>query len=164
MDQRVKQGLKIAGGVIGGLLIIYIICIIIFIFGTKAQTDNQKAVITVATNKTPIVQITKTYHLSRSVKSDSVVGTDKKGHKYYFIYLPHSKKSYLYSANSGISENKVKSIFHSQHPRHSNINTEFGWYKGRPVWEISYKKSNGNYGYALYNFKDGKEIYFIDNI
>lgn len=164
MDQRVKQGLKIVGGVIGVLLVIYIICIIIFIAGTKTESDNQKTVAAVATDKTPITQITKTYHLSRSVKSDSVVGTDKKGKKYYFIYLPHSKKSYLYSANSGISESKAKSIFNSQHPGHSNLNIELGWYKGRPVWEISYKKSNGNYGYALYNFKDGKEIYYIDNI
>lgn len=164
MDQRVKQGLKIAGGAIGVLLVIYIICIIIFIAGTKTESNNQKTVATVATDKTPITQITKTYHLSRSVKSDSVVGTDKKGKKYYFIYLPHSKKSYLYSADSGISESKARSIFDSQHPGYPNLNIELGWYKGRPVWEISYKKSNGNYGYALYNFKDGKEIYYIDNI
>ncbi|MBD5429372.1 hypothetical protein [Lactobacillus sp.] len=164
MDQRVKQGLKIGGGIIGGLLVIYIICIVIFIFGTKTQSDNSKAVASVALDKTPITKITKTYHLSRSVKSDSVVGVDKKGRKYYFIYLPHSKKSHLYSESSGISESKVKSIFNSKHPGHSDVQTELGWYKGRPVWEISYKKSNGNYGYALYNFKDGKEIYFIDNI
>ncbi|MBP2057081.1 uncharacterized protein YpmB [Lactobacillus colini] len=164
MNQRVKQGLRTIASAIGILAAIYLICIIIFIFATNSQRQDQKAVAAVAIDKTPIIKINKTYHLSRSVKSDSVVGTDRKGHKYYFIYLSHSKKSYLYSSNSGLSEARIRSIFLSKHPGHSNLKIELGWYKARPVWEISYKKNNGNYGYALYNFKDGKEIYFIDNI
>lgn len=33
-----------------------------------------------------------------------------------------------------------------------------------PVWEVTYNKKNGNYGYVLYNFKNGKELAYADNL
>lgn len=59
---------------------------------------------------------------------------------------------------------KISSLFEYLHPNQNTYKINFGWYKDLPVWEISYKKNNGNYGYAIYSFKTGKEIFFVDNI
>ena len=44
----------------------------------------------------------------------------------------------------------------------NNIN--LGWYKGEAVWEVAYKKQNGNLGYTLYEFKNGNDISEVDNL
>ena len=36
---------------------------------------------------------------------------NKKGQKYYFIYLPNSKQAYLYPAKRGVSEAYIKNKF-----------------------------------------------------
>ncbi|OYR93048.1 PepSY domain-containing protein [Lactobacillus taiwanensis] len=164
MNKYVKKSLKITGIVVGVAAVIYLFICIIFYFATKPMSDSIKQTNDIALQKTPITTITKNYHLSRSVESNSLVGTSKKGKKYYFIYLPHSKKAYLYQASKGKSDEQIKEIFNDAHPGHSKVKCELGWYKGVPVWEITYKKENGNYGYVIYDFKTGKELVYADNL
>ena len=102
--------------------------------------------------------------MSQDRVSNSVKGIDKKGKTYYFVYLKNSKKAYLYKANEGISATKVKDLFNEKHPGHDNLKLEFGWYQNKPVWQVSYKKNNGNYGYAIYSFKTGKQLFYVDNL
>ena len=78
--------------------------------------------------------------------------------------MPKSKKAYHYQANKGKSEEQILKIFNSAHPGHDNLKCQLGWYKGMPVWEVTYHKKNGNYGYVLYNFKNGKELAYADNL
>ena len=111
MNKYVKKSLKITGIVVGVAAVIYLFICIIFYFATKPMSDSIKQTNDIALQKTPITTITKNYHLSRSVESNSLVGTSKKGKKYYFIYLPHSKKAYLYQASKGKSEEQIKEIY-----------------------------------------------------
>lgn len=164
MNNSVKNILKYLGGTLLTLLIIYLICLFIFIFATHPNRKAAKNANNVALAKTKIVKINKNYHLSRGVVSDSVLGQDKKGKKYYFVYLPKSKKAYLYSANKGLSQADVLERFNQMHPGHSQVKSNFGWYQEKPVWEVSYRKSNGNYGYAIYSFKTGRELFYVDNL
>ncbi|QNQ82304.1 hypothetical protein [Lactobacillus sp. PV012] len=164
MNQTVKRGLKILGGIIATLIIIYGICVVIFLVGTNSRAQGEKAVEKIALKKTPITKVEETYHLSGDTESNSLLGTDKKGKKYYFIYLPKSKKSYLYNSKDGISEQKVLKLFNTQYPNYKNPQVELGWYKDTPVWEITYKKDNGNYLYVIYSFKSGEKLSYIDNL
>lgn len=164
MNNRFKPLLKTAIWTLVTLVIIYIICFIIFVVGTHPLRKQSKNVSELALSKTPITKVEETYHMSQNKVSNSVKGTDKKGQTYYFVYLDNSKKAYLYKANEGITENHVKALFDSKHPGHKNLKVEFGWYQNKPVWEISYKKSNGNYGYAIYSFKTGKQLFYVDNL
>lgn len=164
MNNRFKPLLKTAIWTLVSLVIIYIICFIIFMIGTHPLRQQSKNVSELALSKTPITKVEETYHMSQNKVSNSVKGTDKKGQTYYFVYLSNSKKAYLYKANEGITENHVKALFNSKHPGHDNLKVEFGWYQNKPVWEISYKKANGNYGYAIYSFKTGKQLFYVDNL
>ena len=164
MNNRFKPLLKTAIWILVSLVIIYIICFIIFMIGTHPLRQQSKNVSELALSKTPITKVEETYHMSQNKVSNSVKGTDKKGQTYYFVYLSNSKKAYLYKANEGITENHVKALFNSKHPGHDNLKVEFGWYQNKPVWEISYKKANGNYGYAIYSFKTGKQLFYVDNL
>lgn len=164
MNNRVKSVLKGALWTFIVVLIIYFICFIIFVIGTHPYRAQAKTVNNLALSKTPITKISHTYHLSQGKVSNSVEGIDKKGKKYYFVYLEGSKKAYLYKASEGISQSKVKSLFNELHPGYDNLKLEFGWYQDKPVWEISYKKDNGNYGYAIYSFKTGKQLFYVDNL
>ena len=164
MNNRFKPLLKTAIWTLVSLVIIYIICFIIFMIGTHPLRQQSKNVSELALSKTPITKVEETYHISQNKVSNSVKGTDKKGQTYYFVYLSNSKKAYLYKANEGITENHVKALFNSKHPGHDNLKVEFGWYQNKPVWEISYKKANGNYGYAIYSFKTGKQLFYVDNL
>lgn len=164
MNKYVKKGLKVSGIVVGTIAAIYLVLCIVFYFATKPMNDMVKQTNEVALKKTPITTVTKNYHLSRSVESNSLLGMNKKGKKYYFIYLPNSKKAYLYQANKGKSEEQILNIFNEAHPGHKNVKCELGWYKGMPVWEVTYQKENKNYGYVLYNFKNGKELVYADNL
>lgn len=164
MNPTIKRGLKILGGIVATLVVIYIICLIIFLVGTNPRTKVEKSTEKIAVQKTPITKVEETYHLNRDTNSYSLIGTDKKGKQYYFIYLPKSKKSYLYSSKDGISEEKVLKLFNTQYPGYKNLQIELGWYKDGPVWEITYKKDNGNYGYVIYSFKSGEKLSYIDNL
>lgn len=164
MNKYVKKGLKVTGIVVGVIAVIYLVLCIVFYIATKPASDAVKQTNSVALEKTPITRVTKNYHLSRSVESNSLEGTSKKGENYYFIYLPHSKKAYLYQASKGKSEEQILQTFNDAHPGHDNPKCQLGWYKGIPVWEVTYKKKNGNYGYVLYNFKNGKELVYADNL
>lgn len=145
------------------LLISLITCLFFFISGHSKRKAAQNA-IKIALNKTPITKIDEVYHLSRDITSDSVSGRDKHNHRYYFVYIPSKNKAYYYSAKEGMNKAKISSLFEYLHPNQNTYKINFGWYKDLPVWEISYKKNNGNYGYAIYSFKTGKEIFFVDNI
>ena len=91
-----------------------------------------------------------------------VIGVAVKG--YYFIYLPNSKKAYLYPAKRGVSEANIKNEFKSSHSNATINHINLGWYKGEAVWEVAYKKPNGNLGFTLYEFKDGNDISEVDNL
>ena len=164
MNKYVKKGLKVTGIVAGIIAVIYVCLCIIFYIATKPATDTIKQTNKIALEKTPITTVTKNYHLDRGVESNSLEGTSKKGDKYYFIYLAHSKKAYLYQASKGKTEKQILQIFDDEHPGHNNLKCQLGWYKGMPVWEVTYKKKNGNYGYVLYDFKNGKEVVYADNL
>lgn len=164
MNRYVKKGFKITGIVVGVIAAIYLVLCIIFYIATKPASNAIKETNKIALEKTPITKITKNYHLSRSVESNSLEGTNNKGKKYYFIYLPYSKKAYLYQASKGKSENQILQTFNDAHPGHSNPKCQLGWYKGIPVWEVTYKKKNGNYGYVIYGFKNGKQLVYADNL
>lgn len=164
MNERLKTFFKYLGGTALTLLVIYLVCFVVFLVATHPNRAQAKETKNIALTKTPIVNVTNQYHLSRGVVSDSLEGTDKKGKKYYFVYLPKTKKAYLYQSSKGLTENQAVEHFNELHPGHSNLKVEFGWYDQRPVWEISYKKSNGNYGYAIISFKTGRELFYVDNI
>jgi len=70
----------------------------------------------------------------------------------------------LYQANKGKSEEQILNTFNDEHPGHNNPKCQLGWYKVMPVWEVTYKKKNGNYGYVLYDFRNGKEVVYADNL
>lgn len=78
MNKYVKKSLKITGIVVGVAAVIYLFICIIFYFATKPMSDSIKQTNDIALQKTPITTITKNYHLSRSVESNSLVGTSKK--------------------------------------------------------------------------------------
>ena len=164
MNERLKTYFKYLGGTVLTLLIIYLVCFAVFLAATHPTRAQEKTSKDIALSKTPIVNVQRQYHLSRDVVSDSLEGTDKKGKKYYFVYLPKNKKAYLYQASKGLSRSQAIARFNNLHLGHDNLKVEFGWYKDKPVWEISYKKDNGNYGYAIISFKTGRELFYVDNI
>lgn len=167
MNNRIKTILKYVGGVVGVLAIIYLICLIIFFSATHQNRKAAQDADNIAREKTPITQITQNYHLSRKgVVSDSLEGTDKKGKKYYFIYIPKTKKAYLYKANKGWSKSRVINRFNLLHSglKVENTKVNLGWYHGVPAWEVAYKKENDRYGYAIYSFKSGRELFYVDNL
>lgn len=78
MNKYVKKGLKITGIVVGIIAVIYLCLCFVFYFATKPASDKAKQTNEIALEKTPITTITKNYHLSRSVESNSLAGTSKK--------------------------------------------------------------------------------------
>lgn len=164
MNKRLKNILVTSSYIIGTLLVLYLITVIIFLKGTSPIRKNNNQVNEIAIDKTPITKIKTNYHLSTDTISDSVYGINKAGKKYYFVFVPKTNKGYLYPANKGKSKSQIINIFNEKHSNYKNVNYQFGWYKKLPVWEISYKKNNGNYGYAIYSFKTGKELFYGDNL
>lgn len=155
-----RQTIKFVGWVIGLVIVAFLAGIAIFYYAGSKSRGNDQKVAELATSKTPISNIQGYYHLDRGTSSYALAGTNKKGKQYYFIYLPNSKKAYLYPATRGTSESKFKST-HSD----ATINKiNLGWYKGEAVWEVAYKKQNGNLGYTLYEFKNGNDISEVDNL
>lgn len=159
-----KQTIKFVAWVISLIIIAFFVSIAIFYYaGSKSRGNNQR-VVQLAASKTPITNIEQYYHLDRGTSSYSITGTNKKGRRYYFIYLPNSKKAYLYPAKRGVSETTIKNNFKSSHSNATINHINLGWYKGEAVWEVAYKKSNGNLGYTLYEFKNGNDISEVDNL
>ncbi len=95
---------------------------------------------TIALRKTPIKTVAEYYHLNRSVRSVSLAGQDSKKKNYYFIYLPKSKKAYLYDTKNGQSKKKILKIFRENHPNRIVKDINLGWYQKHAVWEVHYTK------------------------
>ena len=159
-----RKPIKFVGWVIGLIIIAFLASIVIFYCAGAKSRGNDQRVAQLASAKTPITNIQKYYHLDRGTSSYAVKGTNSKGQNYYFIYLPNSKKAYLYPANKGVSEDKIKNSFKSLHTDATINHINLGWYKGEAVWEVAYKKQNGNLGYTLYEFKNGNDISEVDNL
>ena len=92
MNKYVKKGLKITGIVVGVIAVIYLCLCFVFYFATKRASDQVKQINEIALEKTPITTITKNYHLSRSVESNSLAGTSKKGKSITSSICPKAKK------------------------------------------------------------------------
>lgn len=92
-----KQTIKFVTWVISLIIIAFFCkyCDFFYYAGSKSRGNNQR-VVQLAASKTPITNIEQYYHLDRGTSSYSITGTNKKGRRYYFIYLPNSKKAYLY--------------------------------------------------------------------
>lgn len=159
-----RQTIKFVVWVIGIVIIAFFASIAIFYYAGSKSRGNDQKVAQLATTKTPITNIKKYYHLDRSTSSYAVNGTNKKGQSYYFVYLPNTKKAYLYPARRGVSESNIKNKFKSSHSDATINHINLGWYKGEAVWEVAYKKQNGNLGYTLYEFKNGNDISEVDNL
>ena len=145
------------------VIILYIASVFVFFKAGSLTRSNDRNIAAVANQKTPITKIQNYYHLDRGTNSYAINGIDKHGRRYYFIYLPDSKKAYLYPANKGISETAITNKFNKvNNYKIKEIN--LGWYQSKPVWEISYQKVNGNLGFNLYDFKTGKAINEVDNL
>lgn len=164
MQDDTRQTIKFVAWVIGIIVILFLASIGIFYYAGSKSRGNDQKIAQVVASKTPITQIQKYYHLDRGTSSYSISGTGKKGKKYYFIYLPNSKKAYLYQANRGVSETEIKKKFKSTHSDATINHINLGWYKGEAVWEVAYKKKNGNLGYTIYEFKNGNDISEVDNL
>ncbi|MDF7672004.1 hypothetical protein PT281_01715 [Lactobacillus sp. ESL0701] len=121
----------------------------------RSETQNVKQI---ATSKTPITLVEAHYHLDRGINSYAVKGISKKNGTYYFIYLPGSKKGYLYPAKKGVNETTIRAEFNQKHTGGKINEVNLGWYQNKPVWEVTAKNAAGDYSYKLYEFKTGKFI------
>lgn len=164
LQDDARQTIKFVSWVIGLIIVAFLASIAIFYYAGSRSRGNDQKVTQLATSKTPIRKIQNYYHLNRGTSSYAIAGTNNKGKQYYFIYLPNSKKAYLYPAAKGITESKIKNKFKSIHTDATINNINLGWYKGEAVWEVAYKKQNGNLGYTLYEFKNGNDISEVDNL
>lgn len=159
-----RQTIKFIVWVVVIAILFYIASIFVFYKAGSNSRSNEKQIAQTASQKTPITNIQTYYHLDRGTNSYAIKGTDKKGKNYYFVYLPKSKKAYLYQANKGTSENKIKALFKSKNSNDSLKAINLGWYQGKPVWEVTYQTKNNNLGYLLYDFKTGKTINEVNNL
>lgn len=136
------------------------------VFGLAAYniSSGKDQVRQIALTKSSLKTVDTYYHLNRGVNSYAVAGNNQKGQRGYFIYLPNSKKAYYLLARKGYSQSRILARFSRLHPVQKINKINLGWYKGEAVWEITYIKSNGKYGYAIYSFNKGKELSYIDNL
>lgn len=146
------------------IIVLYIASVFIFFRAGTQSRDNDKQITQLAMQKTPIRNVQNYYHLDRGTNSYSLEGTNKKGQTYYFIYLPKTKKAYLYPAKKGVSKSKIKNEFKRLHPKQSISEINLGWYQGEAVWEVTSKNKNNDYSYSLYEFKSGNEISEVANL
>lgn len=164
IDYEWRSVWKFLAWFVGILVALYIAAIIIVGVATRPNRVAAKNITQLAESKTSMKRIDKYYHLSRSVTSQAVEGVDKKNQKSYFIYLPKTKKAYYLPAKKGYSENQIKKKFEQLHPFRPIREINLGWYNGKAVWEVAFGKEDQNYGYALFNFNNAKEISYIDNL
>ncbi|APT19217.1 hypothetical protein FC62_GL000193 [Amylolactobacillus amylotrophicus DSM 20534] len=146
------------------LLLVFCAILIVLKLAIDPRSNSEEQVRTIALRKTPIKTVAEYYHLNRSVRSVSLAGQDSKKKNYYFIYLPKSKKAYLYDTKNGQSKKKILKIFRENHPNRIVKDINLGWYQKHAVWEVHYTKNNGKVGFVLYNFKNGEELSYIDNL
>lgn len=159
-----RQTIRFIIGVIIFIIIFYIGSIFVFYRAGSTSRNTDRQITRLATQQTPIRNVQTYYHLDRGVSNYSLKGTNNKGQVYYFIFLPHSKKAYLYSSKKSVSEKQIRTTFKNSHSNRIINNVNLGWYQGNPVWEVAYKNNNGNLGYSLYDFKNGKELNQVDNL
>lgn len=159
-----RQTIKFIIWTIVVIIILYIASVFVFFRAGTQSRDNDKQITQLAMQKTPIRNVQTYYHLDRGTNSYSLEGTNKKGQTYYFIYLPKTKKAYLYPAKKGVSRNRIKSEFKRLHPKQSISEVNLGWYQGEAVWEITSQNKNNDYSYSLYEFKSGNEISEVANL
>ncbi|MEK3632864.1 hypothetical protein, partial [Lactobacillus crispatus] len=115
LQDDTRQTIKFVSWVIGLIIVAFLASIAIFYYAGSRSRGNDQKVTQLATSKTPIRKIQNYYHLDRGTSSYAIAGTNNKGKQYYFIYLPNSKKAYLYPAAKGITESKIKNKFKSIH-------------------------------------------------
>ena len=153
-----KQTFKFLAWVFIILIFLYFAFIVIFYKAGNPERSEIRELNRIAVEKTPIKYTEKNYHLNRGVNSYALKGLTKNHRTYYFIYLPGSKKAYLYSASKGVNEELIRNKYSAKEPNEKITEVNLGWYKNKPVWEVSSKNIVGEYHYQLYNFKDGKLI------
>ncbi|GAA3636330.1 hypothetical protein GCM10022297_13740 [Lactobacillus hamsteri] len=159
-----RQTIKFIVWVVVIAIVAYIASVVIFYRAGTPSRNNERQISQIALKKTPIKNVDTYYHLDRGVNSYALKGTNAKGKNYYFIYLPKSKKAYIYPSNKGVSEKRVRDAYKSSHSNSQISNVNLGWYQGKAVWEVSAKTKSGNYNYVLYDFKDGNEINSVANL
>ncbi|KGG54235.1 hypothetical protein [Lactobacillus sp. wkB10] len=153
-----KQTFKFLAWVFIILIFLYFAFIVIFYKAGNPERSETRELNRIAIEKTPIKYTEKNYHLNRGVNSYALKGLTKDHKTYYFIYLPGSKKAYLYSARRGVNEGLIRNKYIAKEPNEKITEVNLGWYKNKPVWEVSSKNIAGEYHYQLYNFKDGKLV------
>ena len=153
-----KQTFKFLAWVFIILIFLYFAFIVIFYKAGNPERSEIRELNRIAVEKTPIKYTEKNYHLNRGVNSYALKGLTKNHRTYYFIYLPGSKKAYLYSASKGVNEGLIRNKYSANEPNEKITEVNLGWYKNKPVWEVSSKNIAGEYHYQLYNFKDGKLV------
>lgn len=160
-----RQTIRFIIWVIVLIIIFYIGSIFVFYRAGDASRNNDRELANLVARQTPIRNIQTYYHLDRGTNSYSLKGTNKQGQTYYFIYLPNSKRAYLYSfKRKSTSESQIRSEFKASHANRQIKAVNLGWYQGNPAWEVAYQNRQGNLGYSLYDFKNGKEINQVDNL
>lgn len=159
-----RQTMIFVSWLLGIIVVLALAASLILAAAGRERGSDYRAMQSVISRKTPITRIDHSYHLSRSVRSVAASGVDRRGHRYYFIFLPNSKKAYLYAASKGKSQQFILNKAKKAHGQHSDTSINLGWYHGQPVWEVAYRKQNGDCSYLLYSFKTGKQLSFIDNL
>lgn len=160
----IRQTIKFVIWVVIIAIVFYIASIFVFFRAGSQSRSNDRQLEQLANQKTQIKTIQSYYHLDRGTNSYALGGTDKKGQTFYLIYLPHSKKAYVYSAKKGSTQKQIRTAFKKRHAGAQIKEINLGWYQGKPAWEVSYQNSNGNQGYVLYDFKQAKVINEVDNL
>ncbi|WEV36095.1 hypothetical protein [Lactobacillus sp. ESL0677] len=153
-----RQTIKFVTWVVIIIVLLYLMFVALFYQAGQPGRNETQNVKQIATSKTPITLVQASYHLDREVNSYSVKGISKHNGTYYFIYLPGSKKGYLYPAKKGVSETKIRSEFNQKRTGGKINQVNLGWYKNKPVWEVTAKNAAGDYSYKLYEFKTGNFI------
>lgn len=160
----IRETIKFIVIVVVIAIVLFFASILIFFKADSSSRNNINQMKQTVKQKTPITNIEQTYHLSRDVNSYALKGTSKTGKKYYFIYLPNSKKAVLYEATKGVSQSKIEKIFKKTHSDQEIRATNLGWYKNKAVWEVAFQNSKNRLGYSLYDFHNGKAINEVDNL
>lgn len=163
MSDDTRKTIRFIVWVLVFIILFYIGSVLVFFGAGSSSRNNDRQMASLARQQTPITNIDAYYHLDRGVSSYALKGESPKGKTYYFVYLPHSKKAYVYPARKGTSQAQIRRQFsQSGAGKISAIN--LGWYKGQAAWEVSYQKNNGTLGYVLYDFKSGKMLNQVDNL
>lgn len=153
-----RQTIEFVAWLVGIIVFIYFAFLVIFYKSSSPERNETRQMNQIALQKSPIRQIKKNYHLNRGTNSYALEGTAKDHSKYYFIYLPGSKKAYLFPATKGVSEQTVRKKFATKRPSDQIAKVNLGWYRNQAVWEVTSKNAMGDYNYQLYEFKSGKLI------